>query len=284
MLGAKHFVAARLAAGVDGAIVCEPEGGEICTVAKGALRLRVDLTGKMAHGAMPQHGRNPIQAVGAAADRAAGAGARPAGAPPRARAPRRGVRDPDRAPRRRPRSRSTSSPPTASVCIDVRTIPGLDHRRCRRVAVAAEARLGRDRRRGVRPVDRPPVDVARRRPAWWPRSPPRTATSPAPSPSTAAFPVHRRHRAHPLRRHPVRRVRPRRQVDRPPVGRVRRGGRDRPVHPRLRRGGPPLPDPEPGVTAKPACRLPGGAVARPTPCGTSPGFGSGMPSGPVTAT
>lgn len=64
MLGAHHFVDAGLAEGVDGAIVCEPEGGEICPVAKGSLRLRVDLTGRMAHGAMPQHGRNPITAAG----------------------------------------------------------------------------------------------------------------------------------------------------------------------------------------------------------------------------
>ncbi|NUT09383.1 MAG: M20/M25/M40 family metallo-hydrolase, partial [Nonomuraea sp.] len=64
MIGAHHFVSSGLAADVDGAIVAEPEAGEICAVAKGALRLRVDLTGKMAHGAMPQHGRNPIEAVG----------------------------------------------------------------------------------------------------------------------------------------------------------------------------------------------------------------------------
>ncbi len=47
-------------------ICCEPEGGEICHVAKGALRLRLDFTGKMAHGAMPFQGRNPNRAVGAA--------------------------------------------------------------------------------------------------------------------------------------------------------------------------------------------------------------------------
>jgi succinyl-diaminopimelate desuccinylase len=64
MEGAKHFVATGRAAGIDGAICCEPEGGEICHVAKGALRLRVDLTGVMAHGAMPFQGRNPNRAAG----------------------------------------------------------------------------------------------------------------------------------------------------------------------------------------------------------------------------
>ena len=64
MLGAKHFAGTELARGVDGAIICEPEEGEICTSAKGAVRIRVDLLGAMAHGAMPQHGRNPLPAVG----------------------------------------------------------------------------------------------------------------------------------------------------------------------------------------------------------------------------
>ena len=70
MLGAKRF-AADLVAGaipgvgtVDGVIVCEPEGGEVCPVAKGALRLAVRFTGAMAHGAMPWMGRNPLPAIG----------------------------------------------------------------------------------------------------------------------------------------------------------------------------------------------------------------------------
>ncbi len=33
-------------------------------MSKGALRLRVDVTGAMAHGAMPAHGRNPVPALG----------------------------------------------------------------------------------------------------------------------------------------------------------------------------------------------------------------------------
>ncbi|GAA0940752.1 M20 family metallopeptidase [Pseudonocardia zijingensis] len=64
MLGAKHFAGTDLAREVDAAIVCEPEEGEICTSAKGAVRIRVDLRGAMAHGAMPQHGRNPLPAAG----------------------------------------------------------------------------------------------------------------------------------------------------------------------------------------------------------------------------
>ncbi|HEU4540190.1 MAG TPA: M20 family metallopeptidase [Jiangellaceae bacterium] len=65
MLGAKHFSASDAAQDVDGAIICEPEEGEICVAAKGAIRLRIDLAGKMAHGAMPQHARNPIATASA---------------------------------------------------------------------------------------------------------------------------------------------------------------------------------------------------------------------------
>ncbi len=60
MTGAKDFVARGHAAGVDAAICCEPEAGEICNVSKGALRLRVDVRGRMAHGAMPHQGDNPL--------------------------------------------------------------------------------------------------------------------------------------------------------------------------------------------------------------------------------
>ncbi len=64
MIGAKHFAASDLAAGVDGAIICEPEAGEVCITQKGALRLLIEATGKMAHGAMPHQGLNPIVALG----------------------------------------------------------------------------------------------------------------------------------------------------------------------------------------------------------------------------
>jgi succinyl-diaminopimelate desuccinylase len=65
MLGAKGFVAAGHARGVDAAIICEPEGGELCLTQKGAIRARVVATGRMAHGAMPQHGLNPVPALAA---------------------------------------------------------------------------------------------------------------------------------------------------------------------------------------------------------------------------
>lgn len=63
MIGAKHFAASELAGEVDGALICEPEAGEVCTSQKGALRLLVHAIGKMAHGAMPHQGLNPIVAL-----------------------------------------------------------------------------------------------------------------------------------------------------------------------------------------------------------------------------
>lgn len=63
MIGVHDFVAKGHATGVSGAIVCEPEAGEVCNVHKGAIRLRVDVAGTMSHGAMPHQGRNPIAAM-----------------------------------------------------------------------------------------------------------------------------------------------------------------------------------------------------------------------------
>jgi succinyl-diaminopimelate desuccinylase len=60
MLGAKDFVRRGHAAGVAAAIVCEPEGGEVCVAQKGAIRAAVEVRGRMAHGAMPHQGDNPI--------------------------------------------------------------------------------------------------------------------------------------------------------------------------------------------------------------------------------
>jgi succinyl-diaminopimelate desuccinylase len=64
MSGVKQFVANGFADGIDAAICCEPEGGEVCHTSKGAVRLRIDFRGAMAHGAMPFMGRNPNRALG----------------------------------------------------------------------------------------------------------------------------------------------------------------------------------------------------------------------------
>ena len=128
MLGVKDFAGSPLAAsGIDGVIVCEPEGGEICCVAKGAIRVRIDFTGKMAHGAMPQHGRSPIPAIGSAADRAG----RAAGRRSRPRSDRhQHLGDFYLTPTVLSAGSSEQVnviPATASVYLDIRTIPSVGH-------------------------------------------------------------------------------------------------------------------------------------------------------------
>ncbi len=60
MLGIKQFIKAGHAEGIDGAVICEPEENQLCVTQKGALRISVRVQGKMAHGAMPLSGVNPI--------------------------------------------------------------------------------------------------------------------------------------------------------------------------------------------------------------------------------
>ena len=157
MIGAHHFVSEGLAADVDGAIVAEPEAGEICAVAKGALRLRVDLTGKMAHGAMPQHGRNPIQAVGALLT-----GLRTLQAELQERFPAHEhlgeVYVTPTVVRAGTEEQVNVIPATASVFIDVRTIPGVEHKDVADRVAALATWEGITAQVSVL-VDRPPVDV-----------------------------------------------------------------------------------------------------------------------------
>ena len=60
MAGIKAFIQNGHAGGVDAAVICEPEENQICTRQKGALRVEVSVRGRMAHGAMPLSGVNPV--------------------------------------------------------------------------------------------------------------------------------------------------------------------------------------------------------------------------------
>ncbi|MFC7586904.1 M20 family metallopeptidase [Nonomuraea antimicrobica] len=162
MLGAHHFVSQGLTADVDGAIVAEPEAGEICAVAKGALRLRVDLTGRMAHGAMPQHGRNPIQAAGTLL-----VALRSLQEELQARHPAHEhlgeVYVTPTVLRAGSEEQVNVIPAVASLFVDVRTIPGVEHQDLadRVAALAAADGITAD---GISAqvsvlVDRPPVEV-----------------------------------------------------------------------------------------------------------------------------
>ena len=60
MAGIKAFIERGYAEGVDGAVICEPEENQLCIKQKGALRVEVTFRGRMAHGAMPLSGVNPV--------------------------------------------------------------------------------------------------------------------------------------------------------------------------------------------------------------------------------
>jgi succinyl-diaminopimelate desuccinylase len=59
MLGVQDFIEKGHADGVDACLVSEPEENQLCISMKGALRIRLNVHGKMAHGAMPLTGINP---------------------------------------------------------------------------------------------------------------------------------------------------------------------------------------------------------------------------------
>ncbi|MBA2696230.1 MAG: M20 family metallopeptidase [Ornithinimicrobium sp.] len=161
MLGAKAFAASALAAEIDGVICGEPEAGEICAVSKGAIRLKAAFTGAMAHGAMPQHARNPLPVASAYLQAA-----------------QRVQEDLQREHGEHEHLGQVYLTPTvlsggdvdqinvipgeALVCLDVRTVPGVDHEALvQRLTDLAET-FGADA--GVTAEvtvvdDRPPVDT-----------------------------------------------------------------------------------------------------------------------------
>jgi len=59
MIGIKDFVKKGWADQVDAAVICEPEENNICITQKGAMRVIIRVQGKMAHGCMPLAGINP---------------------------------------------------------------------------------------------------------------------------------------------------------------------------------------------------------------------------------
>jgi succinyl-diaminopimelate desuccinylase len=164
MLGAKHFAASwpdLVGGSIDGVVVCEPEDGEVCAVAKGAVRLRLTFTGVMAHGAMPQHGRNPVPvATGTVAALAEVEAALRA---------EHGVHEHLGQCYLTPTALLAGDiqqvnviPATAVLCVDVRTVPGVDHaavvESVRRAAEAVAEPAGVGVRLEVLD-DRPPVDT-----------------------------------------------------------------------------------------------------------------------------
>ena len=65
MLGVRHLCESPIGRELDAAIICEPEENELCLEQRGVVWARVTVRGRMAHGAMPEAGVNPITGVGA---------------------------------------------------------------------------------------------------------------------------------------------------------------------------------------------------------------------------
>lgn len=59
MIGVKDYIKRGHAEGVDACLVSEPLDNELCLTMKGAIRAKVKVTGKMAHGCTPLLGINP---------------------------------------------------------------------------------------------------------------------------------------------------------------------------------------------------------------------------------
>jgi len=64
MIGARHLCGTPLGRALTAAVICEPEQNELCLEQRGVVWARVTVRGRMAHGAMPEAGANPIAALG----------------------------------------------------------------------------------------------------------------------------------------------------------------------------------------------------------------------------
>jgi succinyl-diaminopimelate desuccinylase len=127
MLGARHLCTTALGRELSAAIICEPEQNELCLEQRGVVWARVTVRGKMAHGAMPEAGINPITALGALLREAPALERRlrrlcrrsphlrpPTVTPTMAQAPVQGL------------PQSNVIPSTAQATLDIRLTPGPD--------------------------------------------------------------------------------------------------------------------------------------------------------------
>ena len=129
MIGVRHLVGTAVGRELDAAIICEPEENELCLEQRGVVWARIRVRGKMAHGAMPEAGVNPIACVGALLREAPALERRlrrrcarsrhlrpPTVTPTIVQAPPRGVGVPQ----------SNVIPAFAEITLDVRVTPGID--------------------------------------------------------------------------------------------------------------------------------------------------------------
>src|SRR6266702_4463431 len=129
MLGVHHLVKTPAGRELDAAIICEPEQNELCLEQRGVVWARFRARGRMAHGAMPEAGVNPIACLGVILREAPRLQKRlrkrcersrylrpPTVTPTIVQAPPRGVGVPQ----------SNVIPALAEMTLDVRLTPGID--------------------------------------------------------------------------------------------------------------------------------------------------------------
>jgi succinyl-diaminopimelate desuccinylase len=129
MIGVRHLVDSPIGRELDAAIICEPEENELCLEQRGVVWARFRVRGKMAHGAMPEAGINPISCLGVVLREAPALERRlrrvcersrhlrpPTVTPTVIQGPARGVGVPQ----------SNVIPAVAELVLDVRLTPGID--------------------------------------------------------------------------------------------------------------------------------------------------------------
>ena len=129
MIGVRHLVDSAIGRELDAAIICEPEENELCLEQRGVVWARFRVRGKMAHGAMPEAGINPISCLGAILREAPALERRlrrvcersrhlrpPTVTPTIIQGPARGVGVPQ----------SNVIPAAAEMVLDIRLTPGID--------------------------------------------------------------------------------------------------------------------------------------------------------------
>jgi succinyl-diaminopimelate desuccinylase len=129
MIGVRHLVGTPIGRELDAAIICEPEDNELCLEQRGVVWARFRVRGKMAHGAMPEAGINPIACLGVILRQVPALERRlrraceksrhlrpPTVTPTIVQAPARGIGVPQ----------SNVIPAVAEMTLDIRLTPGID--------------------------------------------------------------------------------------------------------------------------------------------------------------
>ena len=147
MIGVRHLCTTAVGRELDAAIICEPEDNELCLEQRGVVWARFRVRGKMAHGAMPEAGINPIACLGRLLAAAPGLERRLRKACEKSRYLRAPTVTPTIIQGPPPRigvPQSNVIPAVAETTFDIRLTPGIDDDRIRAEleAICREAAAG----------------------------------------------------------------------------------------------------------------------------------------------